>query len=526
MDNKCKDLTKDVCDQKEECKYAEGDKRNYCRSATRRVYKGLKKATSFLTKAFRPNKTAKNKVNVNNSSASYKTADSGSIEFENAEDIPEYIVLPKINKTAKNKWDRAIAKYTIRKNIKNNVTKIKENIRINYLKTVCSDSHVCIAFGTESAKIRKLFDNFSNFNLLSQPLKTIGKESANGFVKELTYTKDGYVANAILKSSSDPGSDNLLYEEIVGIFLNKIGKYVPCFLETYGVYKYTSKAFYNKMKDNNIVNQINVVGNLQYLTEFNTNLIKYACSDQSQYLAIIIQYLKDAKTLKDMYNDISFRKNHLIEILFQIYMPLAHLTNIFTHYDLHSSNVLIYKPVNNGYIEYSYHLKDGNIVKFKSPYIAKIIDYGRSFFYDNKNRSSMWMSDVVTKVCDTTYRHGFYYLFQPEYHYISSSYYNQSHDLRLLYILKMRNLKKQDITEPVLLEMYDKLKYDYKHGTQSRDSGYPNSLNNCKDAFKFLTHALMDPTFINRNDSEFENSTKIGELHVYIDGKPMEFINE
>ena len=102
MDNKCKDLTKDVCDQKEECKYAEGDKRNYCRSATRRVYKGLKKATSFLTKAFRPNKTAKKVNNLSQNSASYKTADSGSIEFEITNSI-EY--LARLSISSKEKID-------------------------------------------------------------------------------------------------------------------------------------------------------------------------------------------------------------------------------------------------------------------------------------------------------------------------------------------------------------------------------------------------------------------------------------
>ena len=48
-------------------------------------------------------KSAKYNVNVNNlsqNSASYKTAESGSIEFKNAEDIPENI-LPRLNKTAK-----------------------------------------------------------------------------------------------------------------------------------------------------------------------------------------------------------------------------------------------------------------------------------------------------------------------------------------------------------------------------------------------------------------------------------------
>ena len=519
MDNKCKDLTKDVCDQKEECKYAEGDKRNYCRSATRRVYKGLSKATSFLTKAFRPNKTAKKVNNLSQNSASYKTADSGSIEFENAEDIPEYIVIPKINKTAKNKWDRAIAKYTIRKNIKKNATKIKQNIRIHFLKEVCSDSHVCIAFGTEALKIIKFFDYFSNFRLLSKSLKSIGEESVNGFVKELTYEKEGYVANTILKSSSHLTADNLLYEELVGIFLNKIGKLLPCFLETYGLYKYNNVAFYNTMKNNKRVNQTNIIGNLLHLTDFNDDLIKYACGDESIYLAVMIQYLKNAKTLYNMCGDSKeFRQNHLIEILFQVYMPLSHLTDKFTHYDLHGNNVLIYKPVDNGFIEYSYHLKNGKIVTFKSPYIAKIIDYGRCFFYDNKNRSSLWMKNVVTKVCNVNQRNRFHrLLFNP-----TVTHYNQSSDLLLLYALK---IMKYSNVDKDILEMYKKLVYNRDSQTPL-SSGYPKSLNNCQDAFKFLTDAITKQTFIDRNDSEFENSTKIGELHVYTDGKPMKFIKE
>lgn len=59
-------------------------------------------------------------------------------------------------------------------------------------------------------------------------------------------------------------------------------------------------------------------------------------------------------------------------------MPLATLANTFTHYDLHPSNVLLCEPVLGKY--YKYILNDRTVVEFKSKYIVKIIDYGRSFF--------------------------------------------------------------------------------------------------------------------------------------------------
>jgi len=449
-------------------------------------------------------KSAKYNVNVNNlsqNSASYKTAESGSIEFKNAEDIPENI-LPRLNKTAKKNLEKIFAKHTIRESIIKNAKKLKENVRLNYLKTVCSDSHVCIAFGRETEKIIQFFDFFSNFHLLSGPLEKIGKKSANGFVNELTYEKDGYSANAILKSSANVKSDNLLYEGFVGFFLNDIGKQFSCFLETYGVYEYISKKFYNKMRNDNTITQTTVIDNLKLFVDpykgFDNELIKYACSDKSQYLAVMIQYLKDAKTLSDMCNDTLFIQNHLTEILFQIYMPLAHLINQFTHYDLHSNNVLIYKPVNNGFIEYFYHLENNKIVTFKSPYIAKIIDYGRCFIYSDENTSSLRMKEVVAHVCDNPPYYGFKRLFNP-----NTTVYNQSSDLFLLYDIINTNYINDDMTN-----MYKIIKFDYVNNTSTPQlvSDYPKSLKTCHDVFLFLTDVITKSTFIDRNNKEFENN--------------------
>jgi hypothetical protein len=55
-------------------------------------------------------------------------------------------------------------------------------VRSKFLQSVCSDAGVCIAFGTNAAAIRKHFDDFDNFNLLSKPANRIVSVSSNGFV--------------------------------------------------------------------------------------------------------------------------------------------------------------------------------------------------------------------------------------------------------------------------------------------------------------------------------------------------------
>ena len=68
-------------------------------------------------------------------------------------------------------------------------------------------------------------------------------------------------------------------------------------------------------------------------------------------------------------------------MLFQVYFPLYYLQEEFTHNDLHSNNILYYTPFpgSNRYVQLIYHMADGTTISFKSKYIMKIIDYGRSF---------------------------------------------------------------------------------------------------------------------------------------------------
>ena len=522
MENKCKGLEKDVCEETENCMYVKGFLKNYCRSTS---YVPNFLLTNKNHKKNTPIQTSKN-IKRSPNSSSNKTLKN--IKITANSNITSNNI--KITENAEKKIHNFFKK--------NSITNFKKNIHINYLKTVCSDSNVCIAFGIESEKIIKFFDNFSNFNLLSMPLKSIEENSQNGFVKELTYEKDGYTANTILKSSVKTTADNLLYEGLVGFVLNKIGKQFPCFIETYGIYKYLCFKLLNKMSNKKItITKEDISDNLKEFINANTRVsnddIIYACHDTSITLAVMIQYLKDAKTMDHEYNIETFRQNHLIETLFQIYMPLAHLIDKFTHYDLHPGNVLIYEPVNNGFIEYVYHLKNNEIVTFKSPYIAKIIDYGRCFFWKNINYSSQIIANAVKKICSIEKdnegfykRNGFYQLFNEssaESNYISSSLYNQSHDLTLLYMLKK---KKKLLVNNDILQMYNKLKYETEYGTPSNDSGYPKSLNNCHDAYLFLKDAINKKNKNNKNNKNnpYNGLINIGTLHIYTDGKPMEFI--
>jgi len=91
--------------------------------------------------------------------------------------------------------------------------------RAFFLKAVCSNSGVCLAFGKETAKINQHFD-FASFNYMTKAT-TFGEYSANAFVKLIEYQNEGYLANAILKSSIKSTSDNLYYEYLVGQFINK-----------------------------------------------------------------------------------------------------------------------------------------------------------------------------------------------------------------------------------------------------------------------------------------------------------------
>ncbi len=397
----------------------------------------------------------------------------------------------------------------IKRNLtKSRIDKLKVIIKSKFLKSICSDSGVCIAFGKEEQNIKKFFDGFTTFEYVVDPIQRIGAVSSNGFVNEINYQRDEYKANAVLKSSAKKNADNLMYEYVVGTeYINKLCKRYPCFVETYGLYEYSSNATMQTMK-NNKENKIQRLQNLKTIPVSWSNACK-----KSSTISILIQHLKSPEKLLSITSEES-----LLYILFQIYIPLALLSENFTHYDLHQENVLIYCPIKGKHIKYKYHLPSGEIIEFCSPYIVKIIDYGRSYF-NNGTKNGLDIYKEICAQCEKCgNKSGFGWNKPPDTtYYISASTRNVSHDLRLLNILKLK--------KPTL-QLTSKVVFTKPYGTpeiyNSTWTKYGDDINNVKDVLKWIikynkdTPQLKD-TFLPENE--------IGTLNIYTD-KDMEFIEK
>jgi hypothetical protein len=410
--------------------------------------------------------------------------------------------------------------------------------RRNYLISVCPDSGECLAIGREMKTIRDFFNGFSDFDYLETPVKRVAKGN-NGFVNELKFNREGYSSYTILKSSQRPGSDNLMYEYQVGQYINKLCNYFPCFLETYALYYYNDEASWRKIA-NRVKNASDVFK--KSLKKETHNDYGKAC-EQSKYSAILIQHVNKAKSLHGLFKEKKqpFINLELPFILFQIYYTLSLLSSTFTHYDLHLDNVLIYELDSSKYIHYYYHLSDGTIVSFKSKYVVKLIDYGRSYFNDVESNidSKKIRQNELCKIqkckpnCGENYGFGWLKKKLASYNFfIDSTNPNPSHDLRLFNEMKLYNIDKF-ILDANFLNIFRQMKYGvdiidnkYKrYGTRPLPDSYllNGQIQTVKDMFLALFDLLLSGPFMANNDIKYRTYSKIGDLHVYGKSSPMKY---
>jgi hypothetical protein len=479
----CRGLETEICEKAPRCSYANGEKRQFCRLS--RTFK-MRKRDCTVTR-----------------------------------------------KTSKNQKKQIIGQF-----MKNTSVKRKAL----FLKSKCPDAGLCMILGIDYKKIREYFDAFTNFEYVHPPIKTIGADSSNGFIKELKYERNGYVSYATLKSSKNPTADNLGYEYVVGIRLNRwIDKY-PCFLATYGQYFYKDDASWEHVKDTqsvqpNVLNDSLVRSNSYYNEKANDGVkIRQMC-EMSKYVAILTQHVSNAKSISDMLKNHIFVMNELLYVLYQVYLPLSALDQKFTHYDLHKNNVLLYDVGEGKYIEYVYHMRDGSKVQFKSRYVAKIIDYGRSYYYDTEpkraNSKTVHGALCINPTCNLYgkcgIKSGLGYLDPNNYtvkngDYIVSTQRNVSHDLRLLSLVG-NSVKKHfeselTVYESMMYEMFEKVVFTGSYGTEEIvASGNDTHINNVSDAELELRNIIGYALVKLDNDKHCKNNTKLYTLHVYADGK-------
>ena len=415
-----------------------------------------------------------------------------------------------------------------------------------FLQVVCEDSGQCMSFGNKVHEIVNYFNGFTDFKHAENCIVSIGDVSSNGFVRQLKYSKNGYTAYAVLKSAADIDTDNLVYEYVVGIkFVNRVIQQFPCFVYTYGLFFYKSFRDYLTMRD-----EVDTISGSNFLPK---SLVlqkeidyKKACS-QSRYASILIQNLNKVDSFGDALSDNTgnFIKYQLTNVLFIIYHALSTLSKVFTHYDLHRGNVLIFRPYKETTIQYVYHMTGSKTIMFKCPFIPKLIDYGRCFF-DNGNVTS---KSVYQKICSIPecgkcgQDYGFTNLSPTEFYGISVQKKNESHDLRLVYeldkLVKFINIgmRESDYRKAYsykkLEKVIQKVKYGETLSTSKKSYGTPedttlhpkgNVVANVTDMFNELKKIVSHPDVMKENMAHPLNVAGI--FHVYEDGRSMEFIKE
>lgn len=393
-----------------------------------------------------------------------------------------------------------------------------------FLQEMCADSGTCLTFGKEKDKLMKFFQ-FDQFTYATFPTKTIGAPSGNGFVKEILYEREKYHAYAVLKSSKDRNADNLAYEYLVGKYINHQTKRFPVFLDTYGLFTYKNSLDREKLLTKNVMTS--------QLTPLDPMDIANVCRKTSTE-CILIQHFEEVTPLYKMASSMNFFVYESPYVFYNIFFALHQLRKEFTHYDLHNANVVLFEPVKGKYLEYHYHLPNETVV-FHSIYIAKIIDYGRSFFPDAPDYYEKLMAEPECK-SGKKLKKAFGYLHKErkmdeQMYFVNPYYKNESHDLKLLNgystLVDMSGFKEGrmlpyiDVFKKLV---YENIKYPHiaKYGTKE-NLNHDDKVRNVTDVEERLRRWILDKENIRANQSQYKSSTKLGEFHIYSDGKDMEY---
>ena len=527
----CRQVTKDKCNPPR-CSYVNGETRKYCRLSNKYVMSRSKDGNCITKKRTSTSDLAKKRIGKFMISAHNK------IKIEKQR-------ISQLTKIRTSLYKHKITKFM------HNTTQKR---RAQFLKAVCADSGICIAFGQEEQKIKDFFNGFTKFDYVNEPIQRRGVPSKNGFIHEIAYQKGGYNAYAILKSSSKHSADNLFYEYTVGQYLNSLHKKVPCFVETYGLFGYVDVPSWKYAKDHAEIQPGKFIQLLTELRNDKTSL-RLSCNESIR-ISVMTQHIKNAETLRNLLDhQVLYERTggtqlkqeasnvirlHLPAILFQIYFALSLFMDKFTHYDLHADNVLLYVPKLNEYIHYHYHNPDGSITEFKSKYLVKIIDYGRSYFNDMPNNldsskvqqvicTEHVCNSVVTGPCGSDIGYSWLFPEQPSSAnlFITSSRENYSHDLRLMNILKLSYDGILKRLNPGLLAILNKVVFTDTFGTEEKKvSGLPNNIHNVKDAYKEIRDFMNNPIMIQFNSLFYDFDPKwrkLGDLHIYSNGANMRF---
>jgi hypothetical protein len=369
-------------------------------------------------------------------------------------------------------------------------------------------------------------------NIISKTMDTVVRR----IEYETQYISDSgdikvYKLYGILKYNSTFVVDNLFYEYMVGVCcINRLTNKFPVFVYTYGIYALNKDIIKLLRKNKDISGDILI----QNLKSLSLDSYEDSCKNYTK-LCLCLQYCPNMTIMLSNALRLLNYKIELGLILFQIYFALSQCRNVFTHYDLHDDNVGVIQLPNKMCIKYMYEFVDNkghkHQVCFKSRYIVKIFDYGRSYFSGitptGEYITSAMFIDTIKSIrkCQPTEKYGFNTRL-PKY-FIDPSVLNNSHDLRLLYLLSNTLYKIPELAD---IPLY--LKYDSLYGTSPMKSSNSKYIYTITDALHVLFDGInrINPTthlsIVSASNKQYEKNTCIGTIHVWGLYKDMTFIPE
>lgn len=404
----------------------------------------------------------------------------------------------------------------------------KERNLAAMLAITCKNPDNCLAFGSYIDLINRFFENFKNLNLVDNSLiRKIG-DGNNGFIFQVPFTKNNYTAYTVLKCEKEQRADNLFYEYYVGkYFINNFIKKLPTFVETYWHGVLTPNGWKNLLTT---TSPVVLKDQIQHITAGETSTQWGNSCNTMKFNVVLIQHFNNFDTFDNtLYKNYTNIEPEIGTICYQVYYALVYLNNKYTHYDLHTKNVCLYKAFpDKGYILMKYHRK-GKVFEFKSEYIAKIIDYGRNYFNTSSTKNS---TEIIQKVCrerecrpdcGENFGYGSMNVFDNSFEFITSSKSNMSHDIRLIKTLFNDFVK---LAIPITLRIINK----NKNGTPETigqppfdiiDNSY--TIRNIFDVLHLFEDHLFNKMLERSNEKYDATWVKRAEMTIYDDGRDYQY---
>jgi len=185
-------------------------------------------------------------------------------------------------------------------------------------------------------------------------LKQIGQKSIEGYALQASFTENNDLF--VIKSPRNPRHDELVHEAVVGMYtMNKLRTKLPNFMYVYGYTKCSPP----------------VVKNKQVLT--------WCASSNPEMSYLITEKIRDSVPIGNWIVNPEVSILDFIAVFYQIVNALnfAYKHSGYTHYDLHSGNVMVRKF--DKMVSVPYYGTSSKIVGYiTTQYIPYIIDYGYS----------------------------------------------------------------------------------------------------------------------------------------------------